>query len=33
MKTIKFKYIIKPVFDSSRVGAMFCMKYCDVNVN
>lgn len=32
MKTIKFKFIIKPAFDGSRVGAMYCFKWCEINM-
>lgn len=31
-KTINVKWSVKKANDSSRVGAMYCFKYCDVNV-
>lgn len=33
MKKILFKWSEKKTFNSSRVGAMYCFKYCDVNQN
>lgn len=32
-KTISFKWAAKKAVASSRVGAMYCFKYCDVNQN